>query len=287
MNESQPDNSWFFVDAARQQQGPVTSDDLIARHARGELRADALVWQEGMSEWLPLRQALALPAPTAPPVADPLPSMASIMAPDAEIDRTDIVYAGFWRRVAAYQLDSFILGIASYIVIIPFAMIIGIGGQYASTLQQDDPSAFFMSIVPMMILMYLLIFAIQAVYFAWMHSRPAQATLGKMAVGIKATNADGSRISFGKGILRWLSMFVSALLLGFGFLMAGFTDRKRALHDIMCDTVVVDRWAYTTHPQLQERGLDGVTIAILIVLGLITLFFVGIGAMILLALAAG
>lgn len=287
MNESQPDNSWFFVDAARQQQGPVTSDDLIARHARGELRADALVWQEGMSEWLPLRQALALPAPTAPPVADPLPSMASIMAPDAEIDRTDIVYAGFWRRVAAYQLDSFILGIASYIVIIPFAMIIGIGGQYASTLQQDDPSAFFMSIVPMMILMYLLIFAIQAVYFAWMHSRPAQATLGKMAVGIKATNADGTRISFGKGILRWLSMFVSALLLGFGFLMAGFTDRKRALHDIMCDTVVVDRWAYTTHPQLQERGLDGVTIAILIVLGLITLFFVGIGAMILLALAAG
>lgn len=282
MNESQPDNSWFFVDAARQQQGPVTSDDLIARHARGELRADALVWQEGMSEWLPLRQALALPAPTAPPVADPLPSMASIMAPDAEIDRTDIVYAGFWRRVAAYQLDSFILGIASYIVIIPFAMIIGIGGQYASTLQQDDPSAFFMSIVPMMILMYLLIFAIQAVYFAWMHSRPAQATLGKMAVGIKATNADGTRISFGKGILRWLSMFVSALLLGFGFLMAGFTDRKRALHDIMCDTVVVDRWAYTTHPQLQERGLDGVTIAILIVLGLITLFFVGIGAMILL-----
>lgn len=286
MNEATPDNDWFYVDAARQQQGPVSAEDLLARHARGELRADTLVWQAGMGEWQPLRQFMTLPAPAVPTFEDPLPTSASIMAPDAEINRSDIVYAGFWRRVAAYQLDSFIVGIVSYIVIIPFAMMIGLGSQQAM-LESEDPSAVFSALWPMLVLMYLLVFAVQAAYFAWMHSRPAQATLGKMAVGIKAANADGGRISFGKGILRWLALFLSALPLGIGFLMAAFTERKRALHDMVCDTVVVDRWAYTDRPDLQERGLDGVTIAILIIFGLMTLFGLAMLAFVVAALTSG
>lgn len=286
MNEATPDNDWFYVDAARQQQGPVSAEDLLARHARGELRADTLVWQAGMGEWQPLRQVMTLPAPAVPTFEDPLPTSASIMAPGAEINRSDIVYAGFWRRVAAYQLDSFIVGIVSYIVIIPFAMMIGLGSQQAM-LESEDPSAVFSALWPMLVLMYLLVFAVQAAYFAWMHSRPAQATLGKMAVGIKAANADGGRISFGKGILRWLALFLSALPLGIGFLMAAFTERKRALHDMVCDTVVVDRWAYTDRPDLQERGLDGVTIAILIIFGLMTLFGLAMLAFVVAALTSG
>ena len=118
-----------------------------------------------------------------------------------------------------------------------------------------------------------------------MHSRPAEATLGKMAVGIKVARSDGSRISFGRGILRWLALFVSALPLGLGFLMAAFTERKQALHDILCDTIVVDRWAYTDKPELQTRGLDGVTIAVLAILGVMLLL--GIGALVLIVAALG
>lgn len=286
MNESQHDDAWFFVDAARQQQGPVTGEELQARHARGELRTDTLVWRTGMAEWQPLRQAIPLPSPTTPAVEDPLPSLASIMAPGATINRSDIAYAGFWRRVAAYQLDSFIIGIASYVVILPFTMVMGMSTQMTG-LEQADPTAAFSTLWPMIALMYLLVFALQAVYFAWMHSRPAQATLGKMAVGIKATNADGSRIGFGKGILRWLALFLSALPLGIGYLMAAFTERKRALHDMACDTVVVDRWAYTDKPELQKRGLDGVTIVILVIHGLMTLFGLAMLALLVAALASG
>ncbi|SIQ38831.1 RDD family protein [Solilutibacter tolerans] len=287
MSETAHDQEWFYVDAGRQQQGPVSGEDLRFRYARGELRADTLVWQAGMSEWQPLRQAMALPATPANTLEDPLPSTASIMAPGTEINRTDIAYAGFWRRVAAYQLDSFIVGIASYFVIIPFAMVIGMDAQMSSLEHGDDPSAVFGSLLPMLALMYLLIFALQAVYFAWMHSRPAQATLGKMAVGIKVANADGSRIGFSRGLLRWLGLFLSALPLGIGFLMAAFTERKRALHDMACDTVVVDRWAYTNQPELQERGLDGVTIAILIIFGLMTLFGLAMMALLVAALTSG
>ncbi len=287
MSETAHDQEWFYVDAGRQQQGPVSGEDLRFRYARGELRADTLVWQAGMSEWQPLRQAMALPATPANTLEDPLPSTASIMAPGTEINRTDIAYAGFWRRVAAYQLDSFIVGIASYFVIIPFAMVIGMDAQMSSLEHGDDPSAVFGRLLPMLALMYLLIFALQAVYFAWMHSRPAQATLGKMAVGIKVANADGSRIGFSRGLLRWLGLFLSALPLGIGFLMAAFTERKRALHDMACDTVVVDRWAYTNQPELQERGLDGVTIAILIIFGLMTLFGLAMMALLVAALTSG
>lgn len=287
MNETPHDNEWFYVDAARQQQGPVSSEELQARYARGQLRADTLVWQAGMSEWQPLQQAMSLPPATLPAIEDPLPSTASIMAPGAQINRSDIVYAGFWRRVAAYQLDSFIVGIASYVVILPFAMVMGMSAQMSTLEHSDDPSAVFGALWPMLALMYLLIFAMQAVYFAWMHSRPAQATLGKMAVGIKATNSDGSRIGFGKGLLRWLGLFLSSLPLGIGFLMAAFTDRKRALHDMVCDTVVVDRWAYTDKPELQERGLDGVTIAILIIVGLMTLFGLAMMALLVAAITSG
>ena len=51
--------------------------------------------------------------------------------------------------------------------------------------------------------------------------------------------------------------------------MAGFTERKRALHDMMCDTVVVDKWAFTAHPQLQRRELGTVTVIVLVLFGLL------------------
>lgn len=279
---------WFYVDGARQQQGPVAAGELQRLHASGQLRTDTLVWRHGMAEWQPLRQAIALPMPAAPGQVDPLPSQAAIMSAGAVVDRSDIAYAGFWRRVAAYQLDSFIIGIASYVVMLPFAMAMGLSSQKILLEQGgSDPTAMFRSMWPMFVVMYLLIFTMQAAYFAWMHSRPAQATLGKMAVGIKAMRADGGRIGFGHGLLRWLAMLLSALTLGIGFLMAAFTRRKRALHDVLCDTVVVDRWAYTDQPALQTRGLDGVTITILIILGLVTLFVVGMVVLVVLALTAG
>lgn len=59
-----------------------------------------------------------------------------------------------------------------------------------------------------------------------------------------------------------------------GFIMAAFTERKQALHDMMCDTLVVDKWAFTEHPELQQRGLGTVTIVILVLaaLAMVALF---------------
>jgi len=76
-------------------------------------------------------------------------------------------------------------------------------------------------------------------YFAFMHSSARQATLGKMAFGIKVTDIEGGRISFLRATGRYFATWVSSILLAIGFLMAGFTARKQGLHDLMAGTLVV------------------------------------------------
>ena len=76
-------------------------------------------------------------------------------------------------------------------------------------------------------------------YFALQESSSAQATLGKRAVGIKVTNLEGQRIGFGQATGRFFGKIISGLTLLIGYMMAGFTDRKQALHDIIAGTLVV------------------------------------------------
>ena len=64
---------------------------------------------------------------------------------------------------------------------------------------------------------------------------------------------------------------LSGLILCIGYLMAAFTERKQSLHDMICDTLVVDKWAFTDHPEWQQRGLGTVTIVILSLFGVMVL----------------
>jgi hypothetical protein len=93
------------------------------------------------------------------------------------------------------------------------------------------------------------------------------ATLGKMAVGIKVVRSNGERLTKGRAFGRYWAMLLSSFTLGIGFLMAAFTERKQGLHDMICDTLVVDRWAFTDQPHLQRRELGTVTIVILVLTG--------------------
>jgi uncharacterized RDD family membrane protein YckC len=79
------------------------------------------------------------------------------------------------------------------------------------------------------------------IYFWFFESSSHQATPGKMALGIIVTDLNGSRISLGRAAARDLSKILSALTLGIGFLMIGFTDEKRGLHDYIAGTLVVKK----------------------------------------------
>jgi uncharacterized RDD family membrane protein YckC len=72
-----------------------------------------------------------------------------------------------------------------------------------------------------------------------MESSAKQATVGKMALGIIVTDLEGRRLGFGRATGRYFAKILSALILGIGFLMAAFTERKQGLHDMVASTLVV------------------------------------------------
>ncbi|NJC31841.1 putative RDD family membrane protein YckC [Xanthomonas arboricola] len=206
-----------------------------------------------------------------PPAGAPLPSTwDSVAAPAASVALHDapVVYAGLWRRVAASILDSLITSFAVYLIVIPLVFVVALAtsrGDSGSAL--DDGSALSIAIL---VMSYGIGLAIPTLYFAWMQSSRHQASLGKLACGIKLVRADsnGGRVGFWRNVLRYLAyMLISVLTLGIGMVvaafMAGMTARKQAPHDKVCDTLVVDRWAFTDHPERQSRGLDTVTIVVL------------------------
>jgi len=82
---------------------------------------------------------------------------------------------------------------------------------------------------------------------------------------------NGDRLTLGRSIGRYFATLLSGLTLCIGYLMAAFTERKQGLHDLICDTVVVDRWAYTDQRQLQRGEMGTVTIVILVLGGLLML----------------
>lgn len=282
---------WYYADANQQRQGPISPSELASLHRQGVLRPETLVWRDGLENWTPwsrvmrevVSPAAAAPAPaTAPPVppaAEPspyAPPRAVLQDAGGVFAGNHIVYAGFWKRVAASIIDSFVTTFVMWVLMIPLFLVIG-GGMTALASVNDGSNAV------LTILYYLISLAIPLVYMAWMHSSSNQATLGKMAVGIKVVRSNGERISFLRGVGRYFAYILSSLLLMIGLIMAGFTERKQALHDFICDTLVVDKHAFTARPDLQRDELGSVAIAILVLAGL---FVVGMFVLIAIGIAA-
>lgn len=311
-------NAWYYSDAQRNRMGPVAADDLAELHANGQLAPEILVWREGLPDWKPWREVMAEVLGTAPSPRGPIAPAFAVASGDAPagasgnpyeiVERAPatpyaapraaviqphdfhaggtVVYAGFWKRFAAYFIDSLVIGIAGFIVqMVLFGVFFG--GMAAFS---GNPSGLFSSGLGIagLVAVYVIPLTIYASYFAAMHASARQATLGKMAVGIKVTDEAGHPISFARGFGRYFAQLLSSIILMVGFIMAGFTDRKRALHDMICGTLVVDAWAFTSHPERQRTELGTVTVVIISIAALFVVgYIVLIGFAVALGMAAG
>jgi uncharacterized RDD family membrane protein YckC len=124
-----------------------------------------------------------------------------------------IVYGGFWERFGAALLDVIIIAIPQYII----QFTVGeIEGNIAGIL-------------------------IGWLYAALMESSERQATFGKQALGLKVTNLNGDRISFGQATGRHFGKWISTLILLIGYLMMIWDDKKQTLHDKIAGTLVVKK----------------------------------------------
>ncbi|MGR4876098.1 RDD family protein [Pseudoxanthomonas sp. LARHCG66] len=294
---------WYYADAQGQRQGPFTAGELGGHVRQARLGAQSLVWREGLEDWKPLSalaSELDLPVGTMDPPAAGADAATELHIPAADapyappaaqiaseqhyVGDGDVVLAGFWRRLAALFIDSMVVGFAYYLVLIVCVVVLGVGG---SLLMRGGNDAEGMAAMfGMMALVYLLYPVISAAYYVGFESSGKQATLGKMAVGIKVTDIDGRRLTLGRALLRWLAVMLNYLTLYIGYLIAAFTERKQGLHDMAVGTLVVDRWAYTAHPDWQQRGLGTATKVILAIAAVIYgLIFIAMMAAILIPLA--
>lgn len=91
------------------------------------------------------------------------------------------------------------------------------------------------------ILFYLILIVGYWLYSALLESSSRQATVGKMIIGLVVMRPDGSRLTLWRATARYFAKYLSTLILLIGFFLAGWNDRKRALHDMIADTIVVKR----------------------------------------------
>ncbi|MDZ4185539.1 MAG: RDD family protein [Desulfuromonadales bacterium] len=139
------------------------------------------------------------------------------------MNESDVEYAGFWIRVGASMIDSLL------IMVITFPLLISIYGwdYFGSEKMISGPADFLISwILPFV-----------AVVWFWMQR---QATPGKAALSLRVLDADsGNNLSIGQSIGRYLGYFVSTIPLGLGLLWVGFDRKKQGWHDKLANTVVV------------------------------------------------
>jgi uncharacterized RDD family membrane protein YckC len=146
-------------------------------------------------------------------------------------------YASFWQRLGASLIDGIILLVANFVG----GTILGLicAALFGFNSYTDQEAANGLGTIVGIIIPWL--------YFAGMESSARQATLGKSCAGITVTDENGHRISFGRATGRYFGKFISAITLFVGYLMAAFTPKKQALHDMMAGCLVLRGREQVTH----------------------------------------
>jgi uncharacterized RDD family membrane protein YckC len=141
-------------------------------------------------------------------------------------------YGGFWIRVVALIIDAIVVRAVAW----PLSMVFGLGG-LAGMMGGFPHGVLGLHLFGSGAVLTLVIFG-SWLYEAFMLSSPYQATLGKMIFGMKVTDLYGNRISFARATGRHFAKWLSGMILGIGYIMVGFTERKQGLHDMLAGTLV-------------------------------------------------
>ena len=139
-----------------------------------------------------------------------------------------LAYKGFWIRFCAVFLD----GIIVQIVVTMLTMMIGL---LMLTGAASPEASMVASVIGALIG-----FLIGLAYEVFMVGKYGS-TFGKMACNIKIVQSNGMPVGYGLAFGRYFAKMLSGIILGIGYIMAGFDEEKRALHDRICDTRAVAR----------------------------------------------
>jgi len=165
-------------------------------------------------------------------------------------------YGGFWKRLVACIIDGLIIGVVNWFV--SAFMGLGIGFRFLSDIFNEmtyyndynwgynygNVPNFFeaaLRIVVGSVTISLVTTVVSWIYYAGFESSSFKATPGKLVLGMEVTDLNGQRISFLRATGRYFAKIISGLILFIGFIMAAFTEKKQALHDIIAGCLVVNK----------------------------------------------
>jgi uncharacterized RDD family membrane protein YckC len=217
---------WFYAQNNKQN-GPVTVEALVSMLQQGHVQPTDLVWREGMGNWQPAGMvpelSAAMPAPGAT-LSYLNPGVGPTGAP---------VYAGFWLRFAAVIIDGILLGVVGFVL----NLVIGLQRPMFGARPGFGNPAFNLGLILSGTAVGIVL---EWLYYALMETSKFQGTLGKMALGLIVTDLNGQPISFGRATGRNFGKLISRYFtLYIGFMMAGWTQQKQALHDMMAGCLVL------------------------------------------------
>ena len=183
-------------------------------------------------------------SPKASRKAEPVDGEEEVEAEAANVNLADAPYAGFWIRLCALLVDSLILTLPVNAAMLVFSATLEtvLGAILRGVGEGKLSGNWLIGIVVGMLFALLGVMLVYAVvgglYFVLFEISPLRGTPGKKFAGLVVTDLEGERLSFFRATLRYISKIVSTVPFLLGFALAGFTQRKQGLHDIIAGTTV-------------------------------------------------
>jgi len=268
--------NWHYVEQGIQT-GPISDEQLAELNRTGKINADTLVWHEGMTDWLPFHQVRselpdAVEQSAPPPARSPLlagasgepteavcaecgrifpiqetirhgksyicagckPVFMQKLSEGAQINTGELNYAGFGVRFGAKLLDGLIIGLPS--LVIYFVVMFPYIRQQAHNNGAVAPASFQIFAILMQCGFVIVQIAYQTFFLGKFGATP-----GKMICKLQVVTADGGRFGYGRAMGRAFAEMLSGMICYIGYLMVLFDGQKRALHDHICNTRVIQK----------------------------------------------
>lgn len=255
--------NWFYAQDGKQI-GPVDEGELDGLVRRGQILAATLVWRSGLEDWRPYAEVRPpsgpLPlaqAPQPPPLAgegeqrrcaecggsfpaDEVVRLAGLdicagcksiflqKLREGEPREDRLPFAGFWIRAAAFVFDGLIL-------LPPTFLIWELVFFYDPLIFIENGGLNFRRFVLQLGLLLISV-AYETVFVGRFGATP-----GKMICDLQVVQPDGSRLTYVRAFGRFFAKWLSGIIFGIGYLMAAFDGEKRALHDQICDSRVIQK----------------------------------------------
>lgn len=149
---------------------------------------------------------------------------------DGSVGQT-VPVIGFGRRLVANLIDMVVVGTLTFVAVIGLSFIIILIDSFTAYKYPDRE-------LPVDTMALWLGLLVSVIYFIGYWTKSGQ-TVGKLVLGIRIIRPDGSALSWGRAVLRYVGYLISGLVLSLGFLWLAFDRKRQGWHDKIANTVVV------------------------------------------------